>query len=111
MGEESDVLDLTDQNFENFIRNNALVLADFWAPWCMPCKLQGRILGSGMKDMPQGLKVVKVNVDENVQTARKYNVRGIPQMYLFVNGRSVRGWTGVTPAEVIFDEVKKHLTS
>ncbi len=111
MGDEGDVLDLTDQNFENFIRNNALVLADFWAPWCMPCKMQGRILEAGMKDMPQDLKVVKVNVDENVQTARRYNVRGIPQMYLFVNGRNVRGWTGVTPAEVIFDEVKKHLTT
>ncbi|MCU0799339.1 MAG: thioredoxin domain-containing protein [Candidatus Thermoplasmatota archaeon] len=111
MGADTDVLDLTDQNFENFVRNNALVLVDFWAPWCMPCRMQARILEAGVGDMPEGLRIVKVNVDDNVQTARRFNVRGIPQMFLFVNGHSVRGWTGVTPAEAIIEEVRKHLTA
>ena len=103
------IIDLTDSNFEMFIRNNGLVLVDFWAPWCMPCRMQGRILEDGMAGLPQGLRIVKVNVDENAQTARRYNVRGIPQMYLFVDGKNSKGWTGVTPLDVILQEVKRHL--
>ncbi len=101
--------ELTDSDFEDFISGNKVVLVDFWAPWCMPCQLQGRMLKSKIDELPPGAKIAKINVDENPRISQKFNIRGIPQMYLFVDGKPSKGWTGVTPAKVLFNEMKNYL--
>lgn len=103
------IKDLDDSSFEKFIKDNRLVLVDFWAPWCMPCQLQGRLLRSNRKEFPAPVKVTKVNVDNNPSIARKYRIKGIPQMYLFVDGKPAKGWTGVTPVNSLVKDIKKHL--
>ncbi len=101
--------ELTDEMFDTYISQNRIVLVDFWAPWCMPCQLQGRMLRSNIDDLPQGAKLVKINVDNNPLTSQRFQVRGIPQMHLFVDGKPTKGWTGVTTAEVLFKEMKKYI--
>lgn len=108
-GTDDRIVDLSEDGFDGFVKENKVVLVDLWAGWCMPCTMQGKMIEQKLDQMPAGAKVAKVNVDENPGIARKFNVRGIPQMYLLVNGETVKGWTGVTPAEVIFSEMEKHL--
>ena len=97
---------LTAKTFDEYIKTHNVVIVDFWASWCMPCQMQGKQLIGRIADLPEGVKLVKVNVDENPSLAQRFNVKGIPQLYLFVSGRIVEGWTGLTRPEVIFARAK-----
>ena len=103
------IIELDDRGFEGYIGQNKMVLVDFWAPWCMPCQFQGRMLKTSLKDFPAEARITKINVDNNPLTSMKYHIRGIPQMYLFVGGKPVKGWTGVTPVNELIREMRSHL--
>jgi thioredoxin 1 len=100
--------ELTEKDFDKYLATNKVVLVDFWAAWCMPCKIQTKMIKGKKDQIPTGARIAKVNVDNFPSLARRFNVRGIPQMYLFVQGKPVKGWTGVTQASELFTEMAKY---
>lgn len=88
---------VTDENFQNEVLNaETPVLVDFWAEWCGPCKQIGPSLEEISNEMP-GVKVVKVNIEESLETPTKYGVRGIPTLMLFKNGEVADTKVGALP--------------
>jgi len=77
------------------------VLVDFWAPWCMPCKMVAPILHEIQEEYSGRLKVVKINTDENQEVASNYGIMGIPTLILFNNGQEVDRVVGAVPKKKI----------
>ena len=78
----------TDANFDqDVLQSNLPVLLDFWAEWCGPCKMIGPLLGELSEEYAEKVKIVKLNVDENNNTAIQYAVRSIPTLILFKDGQ------------------------
>ena len=82
-------------SFSKIISSHPLVLVDFYADWCGPCKMLGPILKDVKDELGDALKIVKVNVDTNQSLAAKYQVRGVPTMILYQNGTQVWRQSGV----------------
>lgn len=97
-------------NFENeVIKSDKLVIADFWAPWCVPCKMVAPVLDELASDYPDDLKVVKVNVDEEGELAVEYNVVSIPALFLFKDGKIIDQQVGAAPKNVLESKIKQFL--
>ena len=96
----------TDGNFEvEVLKSDTLVVVDFWAPWCGPCRLVGLILEEIAQDNDGKLKVVKVNVDENPALAQRYGIRGIPTMMFFKGGEQVDMTVGAAMKNSIQEKI------
>ena len=91
-----------EENFENeVLKSNEIVLVDFYADWCGPCKMMSPIIDEIADENLTGVKVGKINVDNNQNLAQKYNVMSIPTLIIFKNGQPVKGFVGVTGKEEI----------
>lgn len=103
-------LELTDKNFKEEIKEG-VVLVDFWAPWCGPCKMQGPIIEEVAKEMEgkDGVKVAKLNVDENQQTAGEFQVMSIPTLKIFKDGSVVEDMVGLQSKEALLEMINKSL--
>ncbi len=96
----------TDGNFEvEVLESDKLVVVDFWAPWCGPCRLVSPILEEIADDNDSKLKVVKVNVDENPALAQRYGIRGIPTMMFFKGGEAVDMTVGAAMKDRIQEKI------
>ncbi len=94
---------LTDSNFQEEI-SKGLVLVDFWAEWCGPCRMLGPIIEE-LAEQVKDVKIAKLNVDDSQQTAMKYGVMSIPTVILFKDGQLVETLVGVRPMEAYLEVI------
>ena len=93
--------ELTPQTFPDFV-SSGLALVDFWAPWCGPCRMQIPILDQVAQQVP-GVKIGKVNVDDNGDLAVQFGVNTIPYLVIFKDGKKVNEFVGMRQANVLID--------
>lgn len=105
---ESDkILTLTDKNFQAQTKKG-LVMVDFWAEWCMPCKVMGPVLNELAENSDFKAKVAKLNVDHFQQVSQQHGVRGIPTLILFKDGKEVDRFVGVKAKDFLLKQVNKY---
>lgn len=101
---------ITDSNFQQEVAQSKMpVLVDFWAPWCSPCRIIGPIVEELAKEFSGKVKVGKLNVDENQQTAGEFGVMSIPTLLFFKDGQPVDSIVGVQSKETIKQKMEKLL--
>ena len=101
---------VTDSSFDtDVMKSSSLVLVDFWAEWCGPCRALGPKLEELAQEMSSQVKIVKMNVDENPQTPGQFGIRGIPAMLLFKDGKQVGELVGNQPKDNISEFIKSHI--
>ena len=98
--------EVTDSNFQaEVIESETATLVDFWAPWCGPCRVVGPVLEE-IAEERDDLRIVKLNVDDNQQTAAQYQVLSIPTMILFRNGAEAKKIIGAFPKKKILEQLE-----
>lgn len=101
-------IQVNDGNFQKeVLESERLVLVDFWAPWCGPCRMLEPVI-ENIANLKKDLKICKVNVDENTEYAQKYNVLGIPNIFLFKNGEVVENFVGLQDIDTYLNAIDKH---
>ena len=102
----TNVLQLNDANFEAEIKEG-VVLVDFWAPWCPPCRKQGPIIEAVAKKVGRKAKIAKANVDEARTAANKFGISGIPTLIMFKDGQPVQKFVGLRKEEELLSAIEK----
>jgi len=106
MAENAPTITGTDANFESEVLNSDQpVLVDFWATWCGPCRTIAPTIEELATDYDGRARVVKLDVDNNPQTAMKYGIRSIPSLLFFKDGRPVDQMVGVVPKKVLAEKL------
>jgi thioredoxin 1 len=106
----AEILTLTDQDFGTQLQQENLpVLVDFWAGWCGPCRMVAPVLEEIAQENAERMRLGKLNVDENPQTAEKYGIMNIPTMILFKNGKEVTRIIGFRPKSEIIRSLEPYL--
>ena len=104
--ESEKILTLTDKNFQHQIRNR-VVLVDFWAGWCVPCRMMAPVLNEIAGELSGNACVGKVDVEKYQGLAQRFRVRNIPTMVLFRNGKEVDRFVGVKTKEFLMSRISK----
>jgi thioredoxin 2 len=101
-------VEVTDDTFAKEVENSPVpVLVDIWAPWCGSCRMLAPTINQLASEMAGRVKVAKLNVDENPQTAGRFNISGIPAMLIFKNGREVDRIVGLAPKPQIAQHLQR----
>ena len=99
----------TNTNFEELLQDGKLVIVDFWATWCGPCRMLSPLLDEVEEEMADKVTVVKVNVDDADEIAMRYRIMNIPTLLFFKNGQLVDKTVGAMPKNVLVDKINANL--
>lgn len=99
---------LTDYNFDQTIRKYSLLVVDFWAPWCGPCKLVSPIIDQLANELSGKAVFGKLNVDENPTVANIFGIQSIPTLIIFKDGEAVDGIMGALPKQQLISTISRH---
>ena len=103
--DHANILTLTDKNFQQQTKNK-VVLVDFWAEWCVPCKMMAPVLNEVASDLTGNSYVGKLNVEQYQSMAQQFNVRNIPTLILFRNGKEVKRFVGIKQKDFLLKEIQ-----
>lgn len=103
------VKEINDLSFENEVSNDdSVVVVDFWAPWCQPCKMLAPVMEELSEELQGKAKFVKVNTDENPVVSEKYRISSIPTVMVFKNGTKEEALIGFRPKQSLKESIEKH---
>ena len=103
--DNDDIIKLTDKNFDHQTKNKVF-LVDFWADWCVPCRMMAPVLNDLAGDLNGNAYVGKVDVEQNRELAQKHKIRNIPTMVLFKNGKEVNRFVGVKTKDFLMKQIE-----
>jgi len=101
----AEIIELNASNFEDIVKSG-VVLVDFWAPWCNPCRMLGNVLVQVAAETPAGVTIGKVNIDENRDLAVKFEVMNIPRIFIYKDGKVVNDFSGIQSKPKLLDALK-----
>ncbi len=104
-------VELSDANFYEVVGSHPLVVVDFWAPWCGPCRVVSPVLEQLASEMAGQATFGKLNVDDNPMTSQKFGIQGIPTILVFKVGQPVDGIVGAAPKQMIEARISPYISS
>lgn len=97
---------VNNENFEEVVNNNSVVLIDFFATWCGPCKMLSPVLEQVNEEIGSEVKIAKLDIDSSLELAKKFNVMSVPTMILFKDGKEADRLVGLMPKDKIITAIK-----
>jgi thioredoxin 1 len=102
----NNIINLDEKNFQQSTKGR-IALVDFWAEWCMPCKMMTPVLNEVANEVSENVKVCKVNVDNQKSLTTKFSVQSIPTLVLLKNGKEIDRFVGVKPKGFLLEKISK----